>query len=200
MARPILTYAALLAAVGIPIAAATMSPQLEWRDPVYIAAGFAGITALALLLVQPLLIGGHLPGLSTLDSRRAHRWLGILLVSAIVLHVGALWITSPPDVIDALLLRSPTPFSVWGVVAMWAAFAAALLALLRRRLHLSPRTWRKGHTLLVAIVGAGSIVHAVLIEGTMEAVSKTALCALVLVATAKVIYDLRAWSRPPSGR
>jgi len=200
LARPILTYAALLAAVGIPIAAATMSPQLEWRDPVYIAAGFAGITALALLLVQPLLIGGHLPGLSTLDSRRAHRWLGILLVSAIVLHVGALWITSPPDVIDALLLRSPTPFSVWGVVAMWAAFAAALLALLRRRLHLSPRTWRKGHTLLVAIVGAGSIVHAVLIEGTMEAVSKTALCALVLVATAKVIYDLRAWSRPPSGR
>ena len=61
-ARAILIWTALTAAVAVPIAAAAASPLLAWRDPVYIAAGFAGIVGLALLLVQPLLIGGYLPG------------------------------------------------------------------------------------------------------------------------------------------
>lgn len=45
-----------------------------------------------------------------------------------ILHVVGLWVTSPPDVIDALLFWSPTPFSFCGVVAMWAVFASALMA------------------------------------------------------------------------
>jgi hypothetical protein len=39
------------------------------------------------------------------------------------------------------------------------------------------------------------VVHAVLIEGTMETVSKAALCALVLAATIKVMAGLRVWSK-----
>jgi predicted ferric reductase len=194
LVRYILTWAAVAAAIAVPIAAAAVSPQLEWRHPVYIAAGFAGIIALGLLLVQPLAVGGHLPGLSAQSSRRVHRWIGGMLVAAVVFHVGALWITSPPDVIDALLFASPTPFSAWGVIAMWATFAAALLAALRGRLRLRPRNWRIGHTLLVVITVVGTVVHAILIEGTMETVSKVALCALVVAATMKVVADLRVWS------
>ena len=194
MVRFILMWAAVAAAIAVPIAAAAVSPQLEWRHPVYIAAGFAGIFALGLLLVQPLLIGGFLPGLSARGSRRVHRWIGGMLVAAVVFHVGALWITSPPDVIDALLFASPTPFSAWGVIAMWATFAAALWAALRRRLRLRPRTWRIGHACLAVIIVVATIAHALLIEGTMETVSKVALCVLVLVATMKVIADLRVWS------
>ena len=194
MARFILIWAAVAVAMAVPIAAAAVSPQLEWRHPVYIAAGFAGIIALGLLLVQPLLIGGYLPGLSAHGRRRAHRWTGGVLVVAVVMHVGGLWITSPPDVIDALLFASPTAFSAWGVIAMWATFAAALSAALRRRLRLRPRTWRKGHTFLAVIIVVGTMVHAILIEGTMEAVSKVVLCALALVATMKVVADLRVWS------
>ncbi len=93
---------------------------------------------MALLLVQPLLAGGLLPGLRAQLGRRVHGWIGGLLVASVVVHVGGLWITSPPDVIDALLFASPTPFSVWGVIAMWAIFAAALLATLRRRLACEP--------------------------------------------------------------
>ena len=178
----------------MPIAAAAVSPQLEWRHPVYIAAGFAGIIALGLLLVQPLLIGGYLPGLSAHGRRRAHLWIGGMLVVAVMIHVGGLWITSPPDVIDALLFASPTPFSAWGVIAMWATFAAALLAALRRRLGLRPRTWRSGHTGLAVLIVVGTVVHAIQIEGTMETVSKAVLCALVLGATMKVVADLRVWS------
>ena len=111
---------------------------------------------------------------------------------AVAIHVGALWITSPPDVVDALLFVSPTPFSAWGVIAMWAVFAAALLAVLRRWLRL--RMWRLGHTALVAVAIICSVVHAMLIEGTMETVSKVVLCTLVLAATVKVMVDLRVWA------
>jgi len=191
--RVILTWAALAAAVGIPLAAAGFSPLLQWRGPVYILAGFAGIIALGLVLVQPLLIGGYLPGLSASRRRRVHYWTGLGLVVAVLVHVAGLWITSPPDMADALLFASPTPFSPWGVIAMWALFIVGLLAAFRRRLGLAPRTWRIAHMALALVIVAGSVVHALLIEGTMETVSKAALCALVVVAALKVMADLRVW-------
>ena len=123
-----LIWAALALAIGVPIAFAAESEQLAWRGPVYILAGFAGIVALGLVLVQPLLIGGYLPGLSAYRGRRAHHWIGGALALAVVIHVAGLWITSPPDMIDALTFASPTPFSPFGVIAMWAIFAVALLA------------------------------------------------------------------------
>ena len=114
---------------------------------------------------------------------------------AVVIHVGGLWITSPPDMIDALLFSSPTPFSPFGVIAMWAIFAVAIIAALRRRLGLRARTWRIVHIPLAVVIVVGGVVHAMLIEGTMETVSKAALCALVLGATIKVMADLRVLRR-----
>lgn len=199
-ARVTLIWASLTTAIAVPIAAAAASPLLAWRGPVYIVAGFAGVVGLGLMLVQPLLIGGYLPGLSAQLGRQVHRWTGGLLVAAVVIHVGGLWITSPPDVVDALLFSSPTPFSNWGVIAMWAIFAAALLAAFRRWLRLRPRTWRIAHTLLAAVIVVGTVVHALLIEGTMEIVSKAALCALVLAATLKVLAELRVWAKRSTTR
>lgn len=191
-ARAAALWLALAAAILVPLAFAATSPLLAWRQPVYIAAGFAGVMALGLLLLQPVLMAGLLPGLGTLQSRSLHRVTGGLLVAAIIVHVVGLWISSPPDVIDALLLQSPTPFSVWGVLAMWAVFLVAGLALARRRIR--PRTWRAVHLLLAAVIVTGSVVHALLIEGTMEMVSKSVLCALLVAATLKVVA---ARLRPP---
>jgi len=193
LARGPLIWAALAIAIGVPLVAAAMSPQLEWRGPVYILAGFAGMIALGVMLVQPLLIGGYLPGLPARIGRRIHHWTGGALVVAVVIHVAGLWITSPPDMIDALTYTSPTPFSPFGVTAMWAIFAVALLATFRRRLRL--RTWRIAHTLLAIVIVAGSVVHAILIEGTMETFTKAALCALVLASTIKVMTELRVWRK-----
>lgn len=192
MARGVLLWVGITTAIGVPLAAAAMSPLLAWRDPIYIAAGFAGIIALAMLLVQPLLAGGLMPGVSVSQGRRVHRLIGGILVVAVVTHVGGLWITSPPDVIDALLFASPTPFSNWGVFAMWAVFASALLAALRSRLRLP--VWRVAHTTLAAVIVVGGIVHTLLIEGTMETVSKVALCTIVLIVTVKVIIERRSWT------
>jgi MYXO-CTERM domain-containing protein len=145
------------------------------------------------MLFQPLLIGGYLPGLSGRIGRRAHRWIGGALVAAVVIHVAGLWITSPPDMIEARLLVSPTPFSPFGVIAMWAILAVALLAALRRRLR--PRTWRIAHVSLAIVIVAGTAIHAILIEGAMETASKAVLCALVLAAAIKVMADLWPWRR-----
>lgn len=191
--RGILIWVTIALAAGVPIAAAAASPFLAWRGPVYILAGFAGIVGLGLMLFQPVLMGGYLPGLSSRTGRRAHRWIGGALVAAVMIHVGGLWITSPPDMIDALLFSSPTPFSPFGVIAMWAIFAVALLAALRRRLR--PRTWRIAHMLLAIVIVVGSVVHGMLIEGAMETISKAALCALVVAATVKVMADLRVFRK-----
>ena len=189
--RSALFWVVLAAVIGVPIALSLTSDLLEWRGPVYIVAGLAGMIALGLTLVQPLLIAGYLPKLSGYRGRRVHHWVGGALVVAVLLHVGGLWITSPPDMIDALTYTSPTPFSPWGVTAMWAIFAVALLAAFRRRMGL--RAWRIVHMSLAVVIVIGSVVHALLVEGTMETISKAALCALVVAAAIKVIADV--WMR-----
>ncbi|WP_420586491.1 ferric reductase-like transmembrane domain-containing protein [Ruegeria sp.] len=182
-----------MTALLVPVIAAAFSPYLAWREPVYIVAGFAGIFSMCLLLLQPLLAGRELPGLSAIANRHLHRLVGLAFVAAIMIHVGGLWITSPPDVVDALLFVSPTPFSAWGVVAMWAAFAAALFGVFRSRMNLRFRVWRLSHTGLASVTILGSVVHAMLIEGTMEIMTKTALCALVLLASVRTLARMRVW-------
>lgn len=194
-AGALLIWVGLALALLVPLGFAATSEYLAFRDPVYIAAGFTGVVALGLALVQPLLARGWLPGLPLARERRIHRLIGIVLVAAVIVHVAGLWLTSPPDIEDALLFRAPTPFSVWGVAAMWALFAAALLAGLRRRLP--PRIWRIGHISLVSLVVLGGVVHAMLIQGTMETASKAVLCGLTLIATLAAVASpwLRARGR-----
>ncbi|MEO0672052.1 MAG: ferric reductase-like transmembrane domain-containing protein [Pseudomonadota bacterium] len=188
--RAILIWVALAIAIGVPVVAAAFSPQLQWRDAIYIASSFAGIAALSLMLIQPLLIAGALPRLTPYLSRRVHRWVGVALIVSVILHVVGLWITSPPDVIDALTFTSPTPFSAWGVVAMWGVLVVGAMVAARPSLGLRPRTWRLIHTGLAALIVTGTIVHTVLIQGAMETVSKTALCVLVGLATVRVLADV----------
>nr|WP_217358578.1 ferric reductase-like transmembrane domain-containing protein [Ruegeria arenilitoris] len=190
---------ALIAAIAVPVVVAGFSPYLAWRSSIYIAAGFAGVIGLGLLLVQPLLAARMLPGLTAMNSRMVHRWVGIALIAMIALHVGGLWITSPPDVVDALLFRSPTPFSAWGVAAMWAAFAAVVLAALRSRLGWRFRLWRLAHASLALVTILGTVVHALLIEGAMETVTKATLCGLVLFACVRALIRLQVWDVKPRG-
>jgi uncharacterized membrane protein YfcA len=48
---------------------------------------------------------------------------------------------------------------------------------------------------LAVLIVLGSVVHAMLVEGTMETVSKVVLCALVLAAAIKVMAELRVWRK-----
>ena len=184
-AKTVLIWLIIGFALSLPLVLAGQSPLLAWREPIYILAGFAGITAMSLLLLQPLLAGGALPGISLRGGRVLHRWIGLALLICVIVHVVGSWITSPPDVVDALLFVSATPFSVWGVIAMWAIFATAALALIHRRIRF--HIWRLLHQGLAGIIGAGTIIHALLIEGTMETISKVALSALIVIETVRLV-------------
>ena len=190
MIRAFLIWAAVLLITCTALVAAAFSPFLAWRGPIYIAAGFAGVVGMALMLFQPMLAAGDLPGLSGYRGRRIHRWTGGFLVFSVLAHVAGLWITSPRDVIDALLFVSPTPFSDWGVIAMWALFATAVLTVMRRRLRLRWRFWRIAHVVLAAVIIGGTIVHVLLVDGTMETFSKIALSAALVLVFLKALIGL----------
>src|SRR4051794_41937733 len=114
--RVALIWAALVAAIGVPIALAMTSDLIAWRGTVYILAGFAGIFALGLLLVQPLLIAGYLPGLSAYRARRAHHWTGGVLVTAGGVPGGGAWGAKPPGKLHPPPFPSPAPvFPLRGV-------------------------------------------------------------------------------------
>jgi predicted ferric reductase len=183
----------------VPIVLAAYSPYLGSRNLPYIGGGFAGIVGLSMLLLQPLLPAGYLPGSEGRAGRRWHRWLGFVIVVAVVLHVGGLYIASPQDTIDALLLVSPTPFSVYGVTAMWAVVATAILVLVKRRSGLRHSVWQLIHNSLAAIVVITTVIHALQIEGAMELSSKWTLCMAVVTATGVALVDMRI-VRPFWGR
>ena len=46
LTRALLIWVAIVLAVGVPLAASALSPLLAYSDPIYVAAGFAGISAL----------------------------------------------------------------------------------------------------------------------------------------------------------
>lgn len=187
--RALLIWSAVAAAIFVPMGLAALSPLLAWRSGLYIFAGFAGIFAMGLLVVQPLAMGGYLPGLRPRVARRVHRLVGVLVLMAVLAHVAGLWLTSPPDVVDALLFVSPTPFSVWGVLAMWALVLTAVLGVLRQRGRLSWKRWRWVHLGTALVIVGGTVAHAVLIVGTMEVISKYALALGLVLVSAKVLMD-----------
>jgi predicted ferric reductase len=187
----VLAWGSAIAVMIVPVAAAAFSPYLLSRNMPYIVGGFAGVIGLSLLFLQPLLPAGYLAGSESPAGRRWHRWLGVAIVLAVVLHVGGLYLASPPDTIDALLLVSPTPFSVYGVTAMWGVVATTILVLFRRRLRLRHSVWRLIHNGLAAIVVVPTVLHALQIEGAMEPVTKGILCMAVLAGTGVALLDLR---------
>ena len=158
MKRPavaVLAWAGLLAVVGVPVLLAAASPYLAYRNLPYIVGGFAGIVCLALFVVQPLLAAGYLPGFAPATERRWHRWVGVAIVGCVILHVGGLYFTSPEDTLDALTLVAPTPFSVYGVLAMWGVLATAVLVALRRRFRYP--TWYRLHNGLALVVVVATV-------------------------------------------
>lgn len=187
-ARTATIWAALAIIILAPLIIAAANPLHASRNAAYVVASLAGVAALGLLALQPILAYGHLPGIARLQQRRWHHWIGAFLVLCVALHVGGLYLTSPPDTLDALLLVSPTPFSVYGVAAMWGIMISATLALSRRKLRLNLGLWRAVHTALAIVVVCATVIHALQIEGAMGQWSKRGLCAAALISLSSVLY------------
>ncbi|MFK7854822.1 MAG: hypothetical protein AB8B79_11940 [Granulosicoccus sp.] len=188
---PILLYCILTTLVAGPVVVAATSPLLSGREAVYIVGGMSGVVALALLLLQPILASGYLPSISSVNSKTWHRRIGFLLVLAITLHILGLYLTSPDDLMDALLLISPAPFSLYGVAGMWAIIVTTLLVVLRSLLSWRHTLWKLVHNVLGCIVVVTSVTHAMMIDGAMGYRSKLILCIAIIVLTIVVIVHFR---------
>ncbi len=191
-----LVWLLLAAGLLVPVLLAAANPLQASREAIGIFGAMAGVVALALLLVQPMLAAGLLPGPSILVARRWHRWVGIMIVAAVVMHVVGLYFYSPDDTVDALLLVAPNSFSVYGVIGLWSAVLTALLVAIRSRSGMRYAAWRIVHNAVSVVVVVSSIVHALLIEGAMELVSKVILCVFVVAATIIALFRVHARRRP----
>lgn len=179
------------ALILIPLAIAVINPLQTSRNFAYIIGGLAGICALCILLVQPLLAAGYLTHTRLTDSRRWHRRLGTSLIFLVALHVVGLYLTSPDDMSDALILVAPTLFSLYGVIGLWALALTALLVTLRKRLPFTDMIWKTMHNLLAVVVVISSVIHAVMIDGAMGVLSKQLLCICIVIATGVITFHLR---------
>jgi predicted ferric reductase len=183
LARP---FAWLLigAVVAVPVIVAAASPLQASRDEIWVLGGMSGVVALALLFLQPVLIG-RFRLLKGLQERRWHRWIGAAIVMLVAIHIGGLYVTSPEDITDALLLVSPTPFALYGVIGLAGVILTTALALFRKRL--ADGVWQIAHTILAVAIVGGSVVHALLIEGAMGETTKLVLCLFLVAATTGVV-------------
>jgi predicted ferric reductase len=91
---------------------------------------------------------------------------------------------------DALLLRSATPFSIYGVIALWGVLLIALLVAFRSKIKIPIKKWKTLHAVIAAIVVVASIIHALWIQGAMGTMSKWVLCGTIVFATGYAVVHL----------
>lgn len=175
-----------------PFFAAVASPLLKGRDAIWVMGGLAGVAALGLLLVQPMLAVGVRAGTLPRAARIWHRWTGIAIAGLTVLHVAALYAYSPDDILDVLLFVSPTPFSVYGMIGLCGVVLTILVVALRRPLGLKPAHWRVVHSALAVVIVLAGAVHAFMIDGAMEPMSKLALCLAAVTATVVAVVSVNS--------
>lgn len=181
--------------VAAPLLVATQSPLLAWRGPIYVASSFAAILGMGLMLVQPALVGGLLASLGPQKARGLHRVLGVALLVVVLAHVAGLWITSPPDVVDVLLFRSPAPFSIWGALALWMLILAGGAGVLRKRLGMPLWLFRRGHAALAALAVFCTVLHVLLIEGLLPFWLKAGMSLFLVAVLGVALWTLRLLKR-----
>lgn len=186
----LVNWALIIFLVGVPVLVAVFSPLLDSREAIYRVGGLAGVAALALLLIQPLLAIGYFKTISRIRQRRMHLWTGALLVLAVFMHIYALYLTSPDDMMDALFLRSATPFSIYGFIGMMGIVLITILVTLRKKINIPFKWWKVLHATVGVLVVLASVVHALWIQGTMGTVSKWMLCGTILIATGFAVFKL----------
>lgn len=170
--------AAVLALAAMGVAAS--SPLSATRDTLWAAGSLLGVAALALLPLQALLpqrAGRSRAGEPrSLGVSRWHRLVGLGVLAATLLHVAALYVVSPDDIGDALVLQAPT-YSRLGMISAVLLIGTVLFALARRRTGLDAANWRLIHGGLAVAIVTTAAAHALMIRGALDGPVEIALCA-----------------------
>ena len=177
----------------MPLVAAAASPLQTGREAVWVIGALSGVLALSLLVIQVLLPTPWLRGIIFGDDSRVHRILGIAVAAVVLAHIIGLYIASPDDIADALVLQAPT-YSRLGVLSAWCLALSLGLALARRKLALTYSDWQIVHAVLAVVIVATAVAHTVMIRGTLDGPVEVLLSgAAVIAVTAAVVYRFILW-------
>jgi hypothetical protein len=172
-----------------PAAAALASPLQVGRDAGWVLGAVAGAVALSLLAVQAALPTPWLDGVLARPWSALHRAVGLAVAAVVLAHMAGLYLSSPDDVRDALLLRAPT-YSRLGVLSAWTVGLSIALALARRRLGLTYSDWQILHSALAVAIVTTAVGHTVMIRGTLDGPAELLACGAALVAvSAAIVYQ-----------
>ena len=172
----------------VPLVASILSPIGTGRSFPWIAATLAGVLAFSLLIVHMLLPTHWLYLLLRGRNLRWHRRLGVGIVALVVAHVAGLYVYSPDDIGNALVLQAAT-YSRLGVIAAWCMVLTVGLARARHRLPLSHDNWQVVHSMLAVAITGLAVGHVVLHQGTLDGPAEWLLCIAALAAvTSAVVY------------
>lgn len=176
----------MIALVILPLVVALVSPLQTGREAIWVIGALAGVLALSLLVIQVLLPTPWLRGIIIGDDSRVHRLLGIAIAVIVIVHVGGLYVTSPDDIADALVLQAPT-YSRLGVLSAWCLALSLGLALARRKLALTYSDWQIVHAFLAVVVVTTAVAHTVMIRGTLDGPVEVLLCGAAVIAVSAAI-------------
>ena len=167
--RTLALGAAALAVAAVPVTLALTDRHLAGASAALVISTVAGSLAVAALAVQPLFARGR--------RIARHQVLGAVVLSLVLVHVGALFVESSEDAWFALSPDGPTRARM-ALIATLALVGVVALGALRTRLPLSAGTWRVLHAYLAVVVIALGIGHAVLTDGALDGAGTTVLLLL----------------------
>jgi predicted ferric reductase len=181
-------FAVLAVIVSAPVVVSSLSPLQTGRTITWVLGTAAGVLGLSLLVVQMILPTRWLYVMLGGSNLRWHRRLGLAVAALVIAHVVGLYLYSPDDIGDALILQAPT-YSRLGVLSAWCMLLTVGLALARRRLPLLYDDWQILHSVLAVAVTGTAVGHVLLLEGTLDGLAEWLVClAAVAAATAGIVY------------
>jgi predicted ferric reductase len=183
---PKLVFALLLL---LPTVLAATSPLQTGRDTIWIVGTLAGVLAMSLLVMQVLLPSGWLNFLVNDHKITWHRVLGISITVLVLAHVVGLYLYSPDDIGDALILAAPT-YSRLGVLSAGCLLLSLVLALARQKLPLIYTDWQILHSALAVAVVGTAIAHVAMLQGTLDGFAEGLLCGSIAIA---VVMSIAHW-------
>jgi 3-phenylpropionate/trans-cinnamate dioxygenase ferredoxin reductase subunit len=176
----------VLGAVLAPLLLALTDVHLAAAPALLVISTATGALAVSALAIQPLLARPR--------RVRIHQALGAVILTLVLVHVGALLILEPDDALFALSPDGPTRARM-ALMATIALVAVVALGALRRRLPLAPDTWRIVHGFLAGLVIVLGVGHAVLTDGALDDAGTAVLLVLgavgLVAAVVRVVVTAR---------
>ena len=166
--RKVLLFGSMFACLAVPGIswARALMPGLPWSVYLYEAGRLMALFAFGLILFQYVLISKIQwveRGLGPAALFKLHRRWGVTAFVLLLSHPALLILSERLQGYASPM----SPIKTLGAVTLFVLSAAALAALLARRLHLKVQTWKRVHRAAYLVFPLG-LVHSLLIGTTLQ--------------------------------